>query len=170
VKVCKRCHVPKEIAEFSKQAATPDGLRLYCKSCCAKENKIYAKKNRARINSYQKQWLLDNPDKAIHKRDKARKHRDAYKKKHPELGRLYTANRRAMLLKATPPWQTDEDRKLIADLYSSAQVMSVFHETKFHVDHIEPLLGRTSCGLHIPSNLRIIFEKENLSKSNKLIT
>jgi len=37
------------------------------------------------------------------------------------------------------------------------------------VDHEIPLQGEDVCGLHVPWNLRVITQEENLKKSNKLV-
>lgn len=71
------------------------------------------------------------------------------------------ANRRAQKLMATPKWLTEEQRLEIQKIYSTCP-------PGYHVDHIIPLKGRNSCGLHVPWNLQHLPAQANLRKSNKV--
>ena len=64
---------------------------------------------------------------------------------------------------AQPEWA---DRKAINRLYKRARALRAAG-IDVHVDHIIPLCHPMVCGLHVPSNLRIVGAKENMRKSNK---
>lgn len=68
---------------------------------------------------------------------------------------------------ATPPWLTRKQKSEIRNLYQIAITMSRTTGERYVVDHIVPLRGDGVCGLHVPWNLRVITQAENLAKSNK---
>lgn len=54
-------------------------------------------------------------------------------------------------------------------LYLHAMQLTKTTGERYVVDHIVPLLSSEVCGLHVPWNLRVITQEENLKKSNKLV-
>jgi len=60
---------------------------------------------------------------------------------------------------ATPPWITAEQVSEMHEIYTTAPQGT-------HVDHIVPLSSPIVCGLHVPWNLQVLTEKQNLIKSN----
>ena len=71
--------------------------------------------------------------------------------------------------KAVPIWITADDAKAIAAIYTQAKQLTKDSGIEMVVDHIVPLRGKNVCGLHVPSNLRIITRQENAKKKNKEI-
>jgi len=54
-------------------------------------------------------------------------------------------------------------------LYLKAQELTKIAGQRYVVDHIIPLISEAVCGLHVPWNLRVITQEENLKKSNKVV-
>ena len=96
-------------------------------------------------------------------------YKNKYKQGNPDLYKTLTSFRRRRFRDATPPWLTRKQKSEIRQLYQIAITMSKTTGEQYVVDHILPLHGETVCGLHVPWNLRVITQEENLKKSNKLV-
>jgi len=96
-----------------------------------------------------------------------------WKKIHKERNKDYyntlTSLRRRRHKNATPKWLTYQQKQNIKALYMQAITMSNITGERYVVDHIVPLINDAVCGLHVPWNLRVITQEENLIKSNKLV-
>jgi hypothetical protein len=77
------------------------------------------------------------------------------------------AARKIHIKQRTPKWLTEIDFDRIKNEYKLAEILSKLTGISYHVDHIIPLRGKLVSGLHVPSNLRVIIGKENISKKNK---
>lgn len=147
-------------------------------------DRLYSKKNRAKKTEYCRKWRAANPDKikasnkrnseyqkrwADENKDRVRASQKVWRERNRHKINEQTARRAHALLLATPKWLSKVQKQQILSYYRSAHVAEEFHEIPYHVDHIEPLRGRRSMGLHVPWNLQIIPALENVKKSNKLI-
>jgi 5-methylcytosine-specific restriction endonuclease McrA len=99
--------------------------------------------------------------------------KNAYKKKYkqanPDLYRELVSLRRRRFRDATPKWLSPEQRMEIRLKYRLAIAMSRATGIRHAVDHEVPIQGEDVCGLHVPWNLQVITQEENLKKSNKLV-
>lgn len=117
-------------------------------------------------------WREKNPDWYAEYRDRnkdrlkenTRKWAQANKAAVNHKTRMYQARKK----NAQPSWLTAIDIALIAEKYEIAIALTMQTGVNHHVDHIYPLQGKTSSGLHVPWNLQVIPYYENLKKSNKL--
>lgn len=92
-----------------------------------------------------------------------------YKDLSPEQRGAHTARvsaRQQRVKQATPKWA---DNNAIKEFYITAQKLSKETGIPHEVDHIIPLQGKLVSGLHVPTNLQVITEFENISKNNKFI-
>ena len=96
-------------------------------------------------------------------------YKTAYKERNPDLYKELVSLRRRRFRLATPKWLSAEQRMDIRLKYRLAIELSRRTGIRHAVDHIIPLQGDNVCGLHVPWNLEVVTQEENLKKSNKLI-
>jgi 5-methylcytosine-specific restriction endonuclease McrA len=97
-----------------------------------------------------------------------RAYKQKYKEANPDLYNTLTSLRRRRFRDATPRWLSRRQRVEIRQLYQIAMTMSRTTGEQYVVDHIYPLRSDVVCGLHVPWNLRVVTQAENLRKSNML--
>jgi hypothetical protein len=187
-KYCSKCKLLLDINLFPKDRYQRSGYACDCKSCRKdyrtknkeKLNKArieYVLKNRKKYAEYSKKWRNKNPEKAkeVFKKwadknpEKIKSINRQYAKKYAWKMTAKVSKRRGLKLSATPKWLSFEQLNEIDLIYKKSKELTTSTGIKHNVDHIIPLKGKNICGLHVPWNLRIITEKENLKKSNKLI-
>lgn len=95
--------------------------------------------------------------------------RNAWKANNPVQVLADNKVRRRKHREATPPWITKRQKTEMRSLYQIAITMTQTTGEQYVVDHIVPLRSDVVCGLHVPWNLRVITQDENLKKSNKLL-
>lgn len=151
--------------------------------------KKYYLANKEKFKAQAAAWKLANPDKVqqssarryVKKKDhilQKNKEWQARNKEYikecarkayavaPEKYRAYCNARRKRVRASTPPWV---DEKEVQAFYIMAQRLTRCTGIKHHVDHYYPLRGKTSSGLNVPYNLRVIPASINIKKSNNLI-
>lgn len=121
----------------------------------------YRQENREKVRQADRRWRKENPETAYETLRKSRL-------KYPERRREQLARYRARMLKATPPWLTEEQQREIQEIYAEAVSLSEETGVPHHVDHIFPLRGKTGCGLHVPWNLQILPAVFNIKKGSRI--
>ena len=101
--------------------------------------------------------------------EEKRRNRAEYKDRNVDIVRADTSVRKRRHREATPTWLTKDERLKMRELYVQARKLTSITGERYVVDHIIPLRGEGVCGLHVPWNLKVITQEENLRKSNKMI-
>ena len=189
MKTCNKCNQTKPETEFNsrKNRKGQAVLRNSCKKCHGAINALNKEKNKEKYNAaarlkyatdleYKRRMLeakaeyrkLKKPDKQYtrtpEQKEAARQSDKKYKASHKAEIRAAKAKRRSSELQRTPSYA---DFELIKKFYLLAKHLYDTTGIKYHVDHIDPLLGTTVSGFHIESNLQVIKEIDNLRKNNK---
>jgi hypothetical protein len=160
---CSECSV-----EFERFKTTNN--LSYCGVCIKRVvSRRYARSNRHKINAYRKRTLV-RKRKAIeltcHRCSRSYVRKQSVGKYCKNCRRVFRkAKHRAAKGSGCPPWV---DQAAIAVFYEIAKRITRCTGVKFEVDHIMPLQGKDSCGLHVPWNLRVTTAYINRSKGNRV--
>jgi 5-methylcytosine-specific restriction endonuclease McrA len=101
--------------------------------------------------------------------EEVRQYKYKYKERNPEFYKALTSVRKRRHRSATPKWLGSQGKVAMRQLYLEAQRLTKLTGVRYVVDHIVPLINPDVCGLHVPWNLQIMTQEENLKKSNKLL-
>jgi hypothetical protein len=141
----------------------------------AERQRGYVERNKETVYAANKGWRQANPELNA---EIQRKWHEAHPDYATEYRREYYASnkprflqqnrlREAGLKQARPKWLTKEQQEQIDSIYRIAEELTKATGIPHAVDHIWPLKGRKSCGLHVPWNLRVITKIENSKKKNR---
>ena len=98
-----------------------------------------------------------------------RRYKKTHKVNNPDMYKEMTSLRRRRFRDATPKWLTENQKMEIRFKYRLAIALSRATGERHAVDHIIPLHGESVCGLHVPWNLQVLTQKDNLAKYNRLV-
>jgi hypothetical protein len=167
---CKHGH----IAPRKTKGACVECLKVEWQQSADKRADYFRQYNqREDVKDRKHEWYQDNRDQVIaaaatRPTHVKREYQEAWKERNLVWVRADTKARRRKHRAATPPWLTQRQKAEIRELYKVAITMSKTTGEQYVVDHIYPLRSEVVCGLHVPWNLRVITQTENLEKSNAL--
>ena len=126
------------------------------------------------VKDRKNEWYQENREQVIQAAatrpaQVKREYRNAWKETHKVQIRADTKARRRKHRDATPLWLTRKQKSELRQLYQIAITMTQTTGEQYVVDHIYPLRSEVVCGLHVPWNLRIITQQQNLQKSNAVL-
>lgn len=166
---CRSCNLVKDASDYR---SFTKGGRTYKRKDCKFCEKKFNSEWRAENPNYGKEWYAENKERMLivnreyakNNRERLIQARREWEVNNRDKCRAKRAKRRCAKLNATVSWANSE---AILEFYSLSQRLGKWLGTKFHVDHIIPLIHRDVCGLHNEFNLQILTESENSAKGNK---
>jgi hypothetical protein len=168
---CKHGHV----APRKTKGACVECLKVEWRQAVEKRADYFFEYNRREyVKERKNEWYEAHKDQVMQAAltrpaEVKRAYQKAWKDRNLVWVRADTKARRRKHRDATPAWLTRAQKSQIRELYKIAITMTKTTGEQYVVDHIVPLRSDVVCGLHVPWNLRVITQGENLLKSNKLI-
>ena len=168
---CKHGH----IAPRKTKGACVECLKVEWQQAAEKRADYFREYNRREdVKDRKNEWYEANREQVIQAAatrplEVKRVYQKSWKERNTVWVRADTKARRRKHRLATPKWLTREQKSEIRQLYQIAITMTKTTGEQYVVDHIVPLRSEFVCGLHVPWNLRVITQEQNLLKSNKLV-
>ena len=168
---CKHGH----IAPRKTKGACVECLKVEWQQAAEKRADYFREYNKSEAGQQAKRKYYEANKENVIARAQARPDEDKrrYKKTHkvnnPDMYKEMTSLRRRRFRDATPKWLTDTQKMEIRLKYRLAIELSRATGERHAVDHIIPLHGESVCGLHVPWNLQVLTQKDNLAKYNRLV-
>ena len=167
---CKHGH----IAPRKTKGACVDCLKVEWQQAAKTRAEYFREYNKSeQVKERKHDWYLENRERvmaaaATRPQHVKREHQQAWKARNLVWTRADTKARRRKHREATPPWLSRTHKSETRQLYQIAITMTQTTGEQYVVDHIYPLRSDVVCGLHVPWNLRVVTQAENLKKSNGL--
>jgi hypothetical protein len=167
---CKHGH----IAPRKTKGACVDCLKVEWQQAAKTRAEYFREYNKSeQVKERKHDWYLENRERvmaaaATRPQHVKREHQQAWKARNLVWTRADTKARRRKHREATPPWLSRKHKSETRQLYQIAITMTQTTGEQYVVDHIYPLRSDVVCGLHVPWNLRVVTQAENLKKSNGL--
>ena len=138
----------------------------------ASDNPEYIKEKNRAYQQLHREWIRDTrveywQQYGGQNREKLREKSKRDYQENPDYYQVKSRIRQEGQLQATPNWLTKEQKAAISMVYREARKLTTLTGVKHVVDHIWPLNGKTSCGLHVPWNLKVVPEVDNLRKGRR---
>ena len=168
---CKHGHV----APRKTKGACVECLKLEWQRAAETRAEYFKAYNKSEAGQKAKREYYEKNKEAVIERAQARTaerkqaYRRAHKQANPDTYKALVSLRRRRFRQATPKWLSAEQKLEIRLKYRLAIELSRRTGVRHAVDHVVPLQGENVCGLHVPWNLEVITQDENLKKSNKLV-
>ena len=168
---CKHGH----IAPRKTKGACVECLKVEWQQAAEKRADYFREYNKSEAGQQAKRKYYEANKENVIARAQARPDEDKrrYKKTHkvnnPDMYKEMTSLRRRRFRDATPKWLTENQRMEIRLKYRLAIELSRATGERHAVDHIIPLHGESVCGLHVPWNLQVLTQKDNLLKYNRMV-
>jgi len=170
-KPCKHGHV----APRKTKGACVECMKIEWQQAAEKRADYFRKYNKSEAGQQAKRKYYEANKENVIARAQARPDEDKrrYKKTHkvnnPDMYKEMTSLRRRRFRDATPKWLTENQKMEIRLKYRLAIELSRATGERHAVDHIIPLHGESVCGLHVPWNLQVLTQKDNLAKYNRMV-